>query len=535
MSEKHDQQQLDHSRRFAQGSLLKISSHLRSSNGGRVRLGALHNDMQSALHWAMECWLGESTHLGWHDQEARFLRVAPKALREHYLHVAGRATRLMSDLYSLLGNDDVEEIFITAPSLADWREQAVHWHSEAEELVRDLTDGAGKTTKRIERGALRGIPDSLTPCFLLARVGARHERRRRAGAHAGIFHFGEEYMDDGPGRSPRVWLHSGMILPLALCSNASLRQKLMDFAQLVANPLADGAAGSKPVDASRRRADLQAWLNQHELGCLRLLDREPTCPWVHFELVPEVFRGVLSHCEYVTAVSDRKGVSTRVLEHVPFSFESYGGLLEWSDLDTRWSLHPIPPFAFFLANDLAHVRDVFAGTWERKMMFRPPGYAMRFSVPDTSTPSVRAGIHFEDDDSGWVILRITLGEQSIEIDLSDVFDPFPSLLEWLQAISMNDMPIGFEIDEEGTEKALIAHAFDAGRLLVAVLDRWDRTEFGAAVVDRDNFLAAFRTELNDFLRDPDRFDAESWNATDIDGRESYWTEVLGHPFLSADA
>lgn len=530
---KKDEQRLDDARRASHGDLYKISSQLRGSSGERVQLGLLYNDMQGALHWALECWLGEPARLGWQDQEARFLRSAPDALRQQYLHVAGGATRLMTALHDLLGDDDVEQITIAAPSLADWRERALHWHSEAEALVAVLTGGVGKAHKRIERGALRGILDSLTPCLLLVNGRTRDERRRHAGAHAGIFHFGEEYMDDRPGRSRQVFLHSGMILPLALCSNASLRQKLMDFAQLVANPLADGAARSKPVGVSQRRADLQAWLNQHQLGCLRLLDREPTCPRVRFELVPEVFRDVLSHCEYVTAVSDQKGASTRVLEHVPFRFESYGGLLEWSDLDTRWSLHPISPFAFFLANDLVHMRDMFTGTWERKMMFRPPGYAMRFSVPDTSTPSVRVGIHFEDDDYGWVILRITLGEQNIEIDLSDVYDPFPSLLEWLQAISMNDMPIGFEIDEEGTEKALIAHAFDADRLLVAVLDKWDRTEFGAAVVDRDTFLAAFRTELNDFLRDPDRFDTESWNATDINGRESYWTELLSHSFLSA--
>lgn len=50
---------------------------------------------------------------------------------------------------------------------------------------------------------------------------------------------------------------------------------------------------------------------------------------------------------------------------------------------------------------------------------------------------------------------------------------------------------------------LIAHAFDAGRLLFAVLDKWDGTEVGAAVVDRDAFLAAFQKELNDFLGDFD--------------------------------
>ena len=166
------------------------------------------------------------------------------------------------------------------------------------------------------------------------------------------------------------------------------------------------------------------------------------------------------------------------------------------------------------------------------MMFRPSGYAMRFSTPDGSASSSDIGIHFEADGFGWVILRITLGEQDIEIDLSHVYDPFPSLLEWLRAISVNDLPIGFEIDEEGTQKWLIAHAFDTGRLLFAVLDKWERTEFGVAVVDRDALLAAFHKELTNFLRDPDRFNTEDWEATDILGRESYWADLMGHSFLS---
>ena len=529
MTEKNIKPRLDHSRQAALSSLYQVSSRLRGPDHGRIHLGFLYRDMQSALHWAVECWMGESAGLGWQDQEARFLRIAPDELRERYLDVAGRTTRLMTELHDQLGDDDVEQVDITAPSLADWRERALRWHSEAEELVDALT-GCTRKVKRIERGALRGKPDGLTPCFLLARGGAPHGRWRHAGAQAGIFHFGESCMSSESGRAG-VWLHQGMILPLSLCSNAPLREKLMQLAQLVAYPMTDGSASGKLVTASQHRADLQAWLNQRGLGCLRLLDREPISSWVRFEFAPEIFREVLSDCEYITAVSDQEDMPTRILEHVPFKFESRGELLEWSDMDMRL-YHGIQPFALFLANDLSRVRDMFSGTWERKTMFRPSEYAMRFSVPDASVSSADIGIHFEDDGFGWVILRITLGEQVIQIDLSHAYDPFPSLLEWLQAILVSDLPIGFEIDEEGTEKWLIAHVFDTGRLLFAVLDKWDRTEFGAAVVDRDALLAAFHKELNDFLRDPGRFNTDDWEATDILGRESYWADLLGHSFLS---
>lgn len=261
------------------------------------------------------------------------------------------------------------------------------------------------------------------------------------------------------------------------------------------------------------------------------MDKEPISSWVRFEIVPEVFREILSHCEYVTAVSDEKEISTRILEHVPFRFESHGELLEWADMNVRQH-HAIQPFALFLANSLSHVPDMFSGTRERRTMFRPSEYAMRFSIPNPSVSSAGVGIHFEDDGYGWVILRIILGGQDIEIFFSYVYDPFPSLLEWLQAILSDDLPIGFEVDEEGTEKLLIAHAFDANRMLFAVVDKWDRTEYGAAVVDRGAFLAVFHKELNDFLRDPNRFDKEGWKATDLDGIESYWTDLLGHAFLS---
>ena len=366
MSRKSAGQRIDDARRAAHNDLHQVSSRLHGSSRERVQLGLLYKDMQGALHWAVECWLGEPARLGWHDQEARFLRTAPGELRKRYLHVAGRITQLMTDLHDRIG--DMEQVVIAAPSLADWREQAVRWHSEAEELVGDLT-GAARKVKRIESGALRGTPNVLTPCFLLARGGGRHERWRHAGVRAGIFQFS--------GRG----FYQGVILPISLCSNAQLRQTLMDFAQLVESPMTHNPTSGRPTGASQRRAGLQAWLNQRELGSLQLLDKEPTCSWVRFELLSEVFRDVLSHCEYVTAVSDKEGASTHVLEHAPFKFESHSELLEWADLDTRSHL-PMKRFALFLANDLSRgPKDMLLGSWERKMMFRPYGYAMRFTFP----------------------------------------------------------------------------------------------------------------------------------------------------------
>ena len=370
-----------------------------------------------------------------------------------------------------------------------------HRRVQSDESAADLRLNTDEPI-RIDQGAIRGMPNELAPCLLLAR------RRAAGGGHpsqGGIFHFGKIYPGNQTSQRPRGNSHEGIILPLSLCRNVPLQRKLLDFAQLVADPATGDLASGEMVSASSRRAALQAWLNKRGLDHLWLLDKEPTCPWVRFEPVPEVFLDVLRQCEYVTALSDKQGSPIHILEHAGFEFQSHDELLNWAAVYSRsadWN----EPFSLFLTSDLSDVPDMFSGSIEREMMFRPSRYAMRFGSPDPSVPSAKVGIRLEDE-GDWAILDITLGEHNIEILLSEVYDPFPYLIEWLRIISMNDLPIGFEIDEEGTEKELIAHAFDSGRLLVAVLDSVDGTEFGAAVVDRDAFLAAFRLELSKFLGD----------------------------------
>ena len=75
---------------FARGDLDKVRSAL---NGPRAHPGLLFNDMRGALHWAVKHWLrrnGEELGPSWHDQEVRFLRVAPPNLREEYLALRAR-------------------------------------------------------------------------------------------------------------------------------------------------------------------------------------------------------------------------------------------------------------------------------------------------------------------------------------------------------------------------------------------------------------------------------------------------------------
>lgn len=106
----------------------------------------------------------------------------------------------------------------------------------------------------------------------------------------------------------------------------------------------------------------------------------------------------------------------------------------------------------------------------------------------------------------------------------------PELLEWLQFLATGDLPIGVAIDEEGSEARIVAHSCGEGRLIVAVLDRWENTVRTAGVVETEGFVAAFRRELTDFLQN--RFDVRSWRYHEAEEDQgAYRDGLLKHPFL----
>ena len=139
----------------------------------------------------------------------------------------------------------------------------------------------------------------------------------------------------------------------------------------------------------------------------------------------------------------------------------------------------------------------------RKSLFRPDDYpapaGASYPSDVCSVVEVRMG-----GDEGYVeCWRVSLGKHTVEIPFSeDAQHQLPALIEWLQAISRGDLPIAIELDDEGPVTIMTAHASGPARLFVRVLDPWDEeTRAVAAVVDRGSFLDAFRSWLEEFLRE----------------------------------
>ena len=151
------------------------------------------------------------------------------------------------------------------------------------------------------------------------------------------------------------------------------------------------------------------------------------------------------------------------------------------------------------------------------------------------SPSSRFGVQLKKAECGLDIL-ITLGEQNVFIHLSHAFYSAPTLLEWLQAVSTNDFPIGFEIDEEGTAKALFAYEFDGDRLFLAIFDPYAERVCCMGVVEHYAFLAEWRKMLTEFLRDSRRSEVELTDSEHMDNIRRYdvpyLAELKDHPFLT---
>ncbi len=70
----------------------------------------------------------------------------------------------------------------------------------------------------------------------------------------------------------------------------------------------------------------------------------------------------------------------------------------------------------------------------------------------------KISVHLGYPSHGWVLLSLltTAYNGSLVIHLSEVFDPFWEMVDWLKAIAEGNLPASFTIDEEGRCKEFIA-------------------------------------------------------------------------------
>ena len=119
-------------------------------------------------------------------------------------------------------------------------------------------------------------------------------------------------------------------------------------------------------------------------------------------------------------------------------------------------------------------------------------------------------------------LLTTAYNGSLVIYLSDTYDPFWDMIDWLKSIADNELPASFKIDEEGQYKELIARPYsgrysdDADIELRINGDFWNEEKkeiqegcHFLSRAKRSQLLDEFVRRLDQWLRED--YDPNGWN------------------------
>ena len=150
------------------------------------------------------------------------------------------------------------------------------------------------------------------------------------------------------------------------------------------------------------------------------------------------------------------------------------------------------------------------------MTTRTDTYLKQFP-PETHSWAGKVTIGFSYPYHGWIqfVVTATTYVQNVIVKLSNVFDPFPELIRWLETIAEGNLPNEFVIDEEGVEKIFRAIPVNGDEFIFEIVELLygeDKSEeepiFLYVQVTRKQFLSEFLKRWDDFLEN--QYDPAQW-------------------------
>lgn len=393
----------------------------------------------------------------------------------------------------------------------------------------DETDPANIRKTACNCGPLFGNLDEVFPFLYIAQMGApiKSLRQRRTDAVPGLFTIGQRTDSDRPGVSP----HVGLVLPVELCADEYMRSTLKHVAELIRTP--------RRKSLSKQRGLVQQKLDAAFGGALQLQERERLDGFFALKAIPALFPKLNEHFSLVTKFIDDPADRAVISSHKPFPWETYGSLMEWYHGDGSaepagwWSTFTV----FFVTGNMGSLASYVAQRWARAGLVRPRDEPSRWFALRPNLPDVQIAIHLEMLDAGWAKLHLTLDDASLEIWLSEVYDPLEEIVAWGQEVDIGDIPVQIAIDEEGSVvKLTVLATDDPQRVLFRAEQTWPEGEVLEGVVSRAALAAALKDELIRFFTS--EFDPIEWDflSRDDDVEEHYIPlreRVLRHPWLSS--
>lgn len=140
--------------------------------------------------------------------------------------------------------------------------------------------------------------------------------------------------------------------------------------------------------------------------------------------------------------------------------------------------------------------------------------------PCSTEPGLRAS--FGDCQYGWMDFRLEADGQAVQIWLSEVYDPLPNMIAWLEAIARGEPECRLEIDEEDCESVLLASSLQDGGEAEVRLQIREKYEAADQPVfycrsSRFRLVHAIYTALHAYAQS-DEFDSAHWSSETLGER-----------------
>lgn len=346
-------------------------------------------------------------------------------------------------------------------------------------------------------GKIRGSLSEIQPFIYIARSGARlrEQKARVRDKMQGLFMVSAVA---GNGVCPKL----GVILPFSRCRDEHLKKSLLQLYGLL--------AGNKEVtDIKAHYAAIKSHLRDNFGDALQISEHESLNGFVSFERSSGLFPLLAEHFDYVTGFDDDPNGVAIPITFEAFPCKSYGEFLEWfynrRAIPDDWGWNHCNPHIVFDDTGIVSLSCLAETSIVHPAINLADYFTIRPGVQNR-----KFAIKLVMGEYGWAYLHLYLDDDTVKIDLSNVYPPFDSMFEWVKRIARGDIPAQFDIDEEGEEKRLSALSTDdPDRIFLRVTDAYDEEElFVEGIVSRAELVQAFREELPRFFSS--EFNPEEW-------------------------
>lgn len=135
-----------------------------------------------------------------------------------------------------------------------------------------------------------------------------------------------------------------------------------------------------------------------------------------------------------------------------------------------------------------------------------------------NTNAHKISVSFEKCESGWIIFTISSEAQSVRLRASEVYDPFPGLVSWLEAIVVGVEQCAFDIDEEGPERRFQFARVSWDRHVLTICSLYSPSEvFLSTDVDPRQLVEEFYHKLKIYSRS-DKYVKKEWESETLGER-----------------